>query len=218
MNPEAAQAVSAGSASVGGLLWTVILVAVALFLVVEAGVALVALKPGTPSLLPVSRRGRWAAIAWLALPAAILVGLTLWSAHVLSGEARLGNAAPDLTVSVSGKRYVWTIRYQDRGREVMSLNQLHLPLGKVARLKLRAEDVAHGFWVPQFRVRETVVPGEEREVYLQPLAAGDFNIVCAELCGDSHYAMRGFVHVESPEAFQAWLEAQPSETVATKDR
>jgi cytochrome c oxidase subunit 2 len=75
---------------------------------------------------------------------------------------------------------------------------------------LRSLDVLHDFYVPQFRAKMDMVPGMVTYFWLTPTRAGTFEILCAELCGVAHYAMRGYVVVEDESAFQAWLQEQPT--------
>lgn len=182
------------------------------FVLVEAAVAWQAFRrrPDAPGPLKSFSRRRVEA-AWMLTPALILVSLLLWTSNVLGRDVRNVPSDPDLTVRVTAHQYYWQLRYEIPGadgktREVeVAPNQLHLPEGKVARIELSSADVVHGFWVPQFSIKETAIPGSTHEIWMKPGETGAFNIVCAELCGNSHYAMRGFVHVESPEAFEKWL-------------
>ena len=82
---------------------------------------------------------------------------------------------------------------------------MHLPVGQVALIHLTSKYVIHSFFVPQFRIKRDAVPGLDGRIWLQPTKAASIEIVCAELCGLGHYRMRGFLTLESPEAFQQWL-------------
>lgn len=194
-------------------LWSWILAGVAGFLVVEAGVVWAAVRWRAEKDGASSRRAL--EIAWLATPAVILLGLVAWSASVLGSDVRAAGAGekPALTVHVTGMMFRWEIRHEIAGADgqittIETLNQLHLPAGKTAEIVIESGDVAHTFWVPQFRIKQDAVPGARHVVRIRPMETGEFNIVCAELCGNSHYAMRGFVHVESAEKFEAWTRAQ----------
>jgi cytochrome c oxidase subunit 2 len=88
-------------------------------------------------------------------------------------------------------------------------NELHLPLGKPIKVALRSKDVLHDFFVPEFRAKMDLVPGTVTYFWLTPTKLGKFDVLCAELCGTGHHAMRGTVVVETPAKFNAWLAQQP---------
>jgi cytochrome c oxidase subunit 2 len=70
---------------------------------------------------------------------------------------------------------------------------------------MKALDVIHAFWVPQFRLKQDVIPGQPTLLSFTPTRAGQYPIVCAELCGPYHGGMRSTVVVEEPESFAAWV-------------
>ncbi|MGI9305125.1 MAG: c-type cytochrome, partial [Gammaproteobacteria bacterium] len=78
------------------------------------------------------------------------------------------------------------------------------------KLWLRSKDVLHNFTVPQFRVKMDLVPGMVPYMWFTPTRTGKFDILCEELCGVAHYAMRGKFVVEEQSEFDAWLAAQPT--------
>jgi cytochrome c oxidase subunit 2 len=88
---------------------------------------------------------------------------------------------------------------------VIEVDDLHLPIGKPVKLLLRSIDVLHSFYVPEFRTKMDLVPGMVSYVWFIPTRTGTFEILCAELCGQAHYAMRGKVVVEQENEYQAWL-------------
>jgi cytochrome c oxidase subunit 2 len=87
---------------------------------------------------------------------------------------------------------------------------LHLPLEQPAHILLRSTDVLHNYTVPQFRVKMDLVPGMVTYQWLTPTVAGTYEVLCEELCGVGHFAMRSKVVVESPDDFDAWIDAQPT--------
>lgn len=89
-------------------------------------------------------------------------------------------------------------------------DDLHLPLDKPVKVLLRSIDVLHDFYVPQFRAKMDMVPGMITFFWLTPTRTETFDILCFELCGTGHYAMRGSVVVEEESAYQAWLQEQPT--------
>lgn len=89
-------------------------------------------------------------------------------------------------------------------------NEVHLPLNKPVLVLARSHDVLHDFFVPQFRARMNIVPGQVSSFWFTPTKAGRYESMCAQLCGMGHPAMRGYVVVEDEAAFNAWLKAQPT--------
>jgi cytochrome c oxidase subunit 2 len=93
---------------------------------------------------------------------------------------------------------------------VIANPELHLPLGKPIKLLLRSKDVLHNFSVAQIRVKMDLVPGLVTHAWFTPTRAGTFDLLCEELCGIAHFAMRGRMVVEDEGTFQAWLTRQPT--------
>ncbi len=87
---------------------------------------------------------------------------------------------------------------------------LHIPLGEPVLFWLRSKDVLHNFTVAQFRVKMDMVPGSVSYMWLEPTKVGEYEVLCEELCGIAHHAMRGRVVVDEPEDFQAWVDSQPT--------
>jgi len=88
--------------------------------------------------------------------------------------------------------------------------ELHLPLNEPVKVLLRSKDVLHNFTVPQMRVKMDMVPGMVTYLWFEPTRTGEFEIMCEELCGLAHFAMRGRVVVDEAEDFQTWQEQQPT--------
>jgi cytochrome c oxidase subunit 2 len=93
---------------------------------------------------------------------------------------------------------------------LISSPELHLPIGKPVKALLRSIDVLHNFAVPQFRAKMDLVPGSVTYIWFTPTQTGKFDLLCNELCGVGHYAMRGKVVVEEDGAFQTWLTSHPT--------
>ncbi|MFH0350721.1 MAG: c-type cytochrome [Chromatiales bacterium] len=93
---------------------------------------------------------------------------------------------------------------------LIASNELHLPIDKPVKVLLRSTDVLHNFAVPQFRVKMDLVPGMVPYMWFTPTRTGKFEILCEELCGIGHFAMRGSVVVEEQTAFHTWLSSHPT--------
>ena len=86
--------------------------------------------------------------------------------------------------------------------------ELHVPLGQPVKLLLRSKDVLHNFSIAQIRVKMDMVPGLVTYVWFTPTRTGSFDLLCEELCGIGHFAMRGRLVVDEPAEYQAWLDRQ----------
>jgi cytochrome c oxidase subunit 2 len=75
---------------------------------------------------------------------------------------------------------------------------------------LRAIDVVHDFYVPEFRAKMDMIPGSVTYYWFTPTRTGTFEVLCAELCGVGHPQMRGTVVVDTEADYQAWLQQQPT--------
>ena len=151
-----------------------------------------------------------AEIIWTVVPALIVVYLAFASQRVWSHIQ--GPPPPhQAEVEVKAEQFAWNVRYAGADGQfgtdddVETINQLHLPVNQVVLVHLTSKDVIHSFFLPQFRLKRDAVPGLTGRVWLQATKTGNFEIVCAELCGLGHYRMRGFLTIESLEEFQQWL-------------
>ncbi len=99
-----------------------------------------------------------------------------------------------------------------KGRDdvLVSEPELHLPINKPVKLLLRSKDVLHDFAVAQFRVKMDMVPGMVTYMWLTPTKKGEYEILCEELCGIAHFAMRGRVVVDDEDAYRTWLAGNPT--------
>jgi cytochrome c oxidase subunit 2 len=88
--------------------------------------------------------------------------------------------------------------------------EVHLPLDKPVKVLLRSNDVLHNFSIAQIRVKMDLVPGLVTHAWFTPTRAGRYDLLCEELCGVGHFAMRGRMVVEDEPAYQAWLAKQPT--------
>ncbi len=150
-------------------------------------------------------------IIWTIVPAAMLVFLAIASRNVWN-EIKGSVPQTDEVVTVTGSQFNWEIRYKGRdGKfdtqdDVVTDNEMRVPVGKPVRIRLRSEDVIHGFFLPHFRLKQDAVPGLTIEVWIEATRTGEFEIACAELCGFGHTTMRGIVMVLEEGEFRDWLE------------
>ena len=90
--------------------------------------------------------------------------------------------------------------------DIVTVNELHLPVDRSVTINLTTKDVIHSFGVPQLRIKQDIIPGLNIPIWFTPNVSGEYEIACAQLCGISHYRMRGFVTVEPQAEVDAWLQ------------
>ncbi|MEB3326958.1 MAG: cytochrome c oxidase subunit II [Synechococcus sp.] len=107
-----------------------------------------------------------------------------------------------LPVEVTAMQFAFIFHYPDAN---ITTGELHVPAGQSVELHMEAKDVIHAFWVPQFRLKQDIIPGQPTVLSFTATKAGSYPIVCAELCGPYHGGMRSSVVVHDPDAYNAWL-------------
>jgi cytochrome c oxidase subunit 2 len=149
-------------------------------------------------------------IAWTAVPAALVIAIGIVSAVVLSRNGDAGNQP--LEVQAIGQQFTWKFVYTDYDNrqtgDPVQTGELVLPVGQEARFTMTAVDVIHSFWVPNFGQKQDAVPGIETTILVTPKQTGEFEVVCTELCGFGHAAMRAKARVVTQAEFDQWLEEE----------
>jgi cytochrome c oxidase subunit 2 len=129
-------------------------------------------------------------------------GERIWGGIANAAIAEGAPLIPPLTVDVTAMQFAFLFHYPDG--DVIS-GELHVPVGRPVQLNMKANDVIHAFWVPQFRLKQDVIPGQPTLLSFTATRPGSYPIVCAELCGPYHGGMRSTVVVHEDDAFETWL-------------
>jgi len=115
-------------------------------------------------------------------------------------------------VQVLPQQFAWNFRYAGPDGEfgtnddiVPSQNHMHVPINTPVVVQIASWDVIHSFYLPNFRIKQDATPGMITALWFQATETGIFDIACAELCGNGHYKMKGYLTVESQDDFEAWL-------------
>lgn len=148
-------------------------------------------------------------ITWTVIPAIVFVSLSFMS---VSSWGKIKAHAPpaDITVHVTAKQFNWEILYPgpdgqfDTADDYRIDNDMHVPVNKVVHVVLKSKDVIHSFFLPNLRLKQDAVPGREILAWFEATKPGKYELPCAELCGFGHSGMRGWLYVDSPEAYAEW--------------
>lgn len=143
-------------------------------------------------------------IGWTSAITFLAIFIFWW---FVGGIEIVPRAAPNpLEIHVLAKQWMWKAEHADGAREI---DALHLPLGRQVRLIMTSDDVIHSFYMPEFRLKQDVLPGRDTELIFTPTAVGTFHLFCAEYCGTQHSHMTGQIVVMSGPDYSAWLKRQP---------
>ncbi len=150
-------------------------------------------------------------LAWTVIPILIVVVLFLATARVIHAIQDAPKPVAALEVTAIGHQFWWEFRYPALG--VVTANELHIPVSDPDHptptfLKLLSADTDHSFWVPQLAGKTDLIPNRINEMWMDPHSTGIFLGQCAQYCGTQHAKMLLRVSVDSPEAFQVWIDAQ----------
>ncbi len=147
-------------------------------------------------------------IAWTVIPTVTVIIFGVYAITILGRI--LAPSADEMTVHVTGRQWSWSFNYpelENRGN-----GELILPVNRRIVLNMESEDVLHDFWVPEFRVKQDLVPGRVTVLRFTPTEVGEYKLRCAEICGLQHSTMLADVTVVSQadwEAFQDELLGRP---------
>jgi cytochrome c oxidase subunit 2 len=119
-----------------------------------------------------------------------------------------------MDVYVMGKKWMWKFAYPDGPN---AIGTIHVPANRPVRLLMTSRDVIHSFYVPDFRIKQDVLPGRYTETWFEATKPGRYQILCAEYCGTWHSQMWGEVVVMPPPEFDAWMAEQKAGLAARVD-
>ena len=147
-------------------------------------------------------------VIWTIVPAVICVMLALMSRR-LWADIKQNMPPGAMQIGIEAEQFAWNIHYPGpdgkifTADDVVTFNQLHVPVGKPVVVTLRSKDVIHSFFLNEFRVKQDAVPGMTTKIWFEGTTVGHWEIACAELCGLGHYRMKGFITVDAPEEFRS---------------
>jgi cytochrome c oxidase subunit II len=149
-------------------------------------------------------------IVWTLIPTLLVTAIGIYSAVVLSQNDKLGKNV--FNVDVTAQQFAWSFSYPEAHN--LTTGVLRLPVNRSVELHLKALDVIHSFWVPEFGQKQDTVPGLGTSLHITPDKVGTYDIICTELCGLGHATMRSQVIVMTDAAFDKWLKSQTKATTS----
>lgn len=126
-------------------------------------------------------------------------------------------------VQVLAQQWAWNFRSPGTDGEfgtaddIVTINEFTVPKDRAVSLQLTSKDVIHSLSLPEMRMKRDANPGAINETWFRAIKAGDFTILCQELCGYAHYQMYGKLTVLEPELFDEWEDEASRLAVAGYD-
>lgn len=129
-----------------------------------------------------------------------------WTFHYAGKDNMVGMTSHE---RLSGSNPVGIVKEDPNGADdFVSVNELVLPRGRPVVIQVTSKDVIHGLAITPMFIQQDAIPGSEIPMWFVPEKEGEWNIVCAQLCGAGHAQMVAFVKVVSPEEYDEWYAAQ----------
>ncbi|MBV7337911.1 cytochrome c oxidase subunit II [Chloroflexi bacterium TSY] len=159
-----------------------------------------------------SHGNRQVEILWTVVPGIMLFGLAIYQYDAWTNiKIDLPPVEESVVLRLEAEQFEWYAFYPGPDGELNTdddleapVNTVHVPVNKPVIVYLTARDILHSFFVPVLRVKQDAVPGTTIPVWFEATKTGEYEIVCAEVCGLGHYRMRGFLTIESEDEFAAW--------------
>lgn len=139
-------------------------------------------------------------IGWSVIPLGIFMVIFVWGA-VLFFQLRTP-PRDSAEIYVVGKQWMWKLEHMEGISEV---DELHVPVDRDIKLIMTSQDVIHSFFIPEFRIKQDVLPGRYTTLWFRATQVGTYHLLCTQYCGTNHSGMIGTVYVMKPQEYQAWL-------------
>lgn len=129
-----------------------------------------------------------------------------------------------IKVQVLAQQWAWNFRYAGKDGEfntaddVVQLNNLVVPVGKRVMMQMTSKDVIHALYIPNVRLKADLIPGRYSKLWFDANIPGNYEIACAEMCGNHHYLMKAQLSVLSAENYERWLKESQEMAIATNDQ
>lgn len=145
-------------------------------------------------------------------------GLTLADGvQTASVTKRLPPNGKSLNIEVNGQQYVWRYTYNGDGdgntlNDPFAYEEMVVPTNTTVTLDIRAQDVAHSWWIPALGGKFDAVPGYTNHTWFKISKPGVYTGQCAELCGRNHANMTARVRAVPPAEYEQWIATQKTAT------
>ena len=197
------------------LFWFVHLASLALVIGIVVAVIYFIIKYRRKSendVTPVITHNNKLEVTWSVIPLILCLILFGWGFQTYLDMSTVPDDAYE--VNVTAQKWLWRFDYNTGAS---TTGELHVPAGRPVKLVMQSQDVIHSFYVPDFRIKQDVVPGRYTQVWFKAREPGESIVYCTEYCGTDHSNMLAKVIVHEPDEFQAWLEESQAPSSKPQD-
>lgn len=153
-------------------------------------------------------------VTWTVLPSILLVVLVILSLRVWTDEQ--ATHKDDLRLDVRGFQFGWSFALPQYGITFnKALSTVVLPVNRPVHVYEHSNDVIHSFWVPEFRIKQDMVPGIHTDERFTPVRIGTYRVICTEFCGTQHSAMFTKIKVVGQSEFYNFVRKNGGKNVPT---
>jgi cytochrome c oxidase subunit 2 len=140
-------------------------------------------------------------VAWTVIPALILLVIAVPTISTIFASDAIPPSASQ-HIEVIGHQWWWEFRYKELN--IVTANELHLPIDQTAVFELHSNDVIHSFWIPKMGGKMDIIPARDNHMWFTPKETGEFYGQCVEFCGFQHANMKLRLFVDSTDDFNRW--------------
>jgi len=160
-------------------------------------------KREEPAETPYITGNHWLEAIWIVIPSLVVLVIFFYGYAVFHD---IRTPPPDaVEIQVTARQWLYQFTYPD-GRS--AINEVRVPVGKPVKFLMKSADVLHGFYLPDFRVKQDILPGSYTYLWVQPEKEGRYDIFCTQYCGTGHSTMRAMLIVMSPEEYEHWAKQE----------
>jgi len=206
------------------LFWWILIGGLIVFVLVEAALiyAIIKFRVKNESDIPVQTHGNHRLeIIWTVIPAIFLIIIMVPTINTLFYMYEAPKTTrPEHTLEAIGHQWWFEFRYPDPSnseKEIVTANEVYIPVGYPIAINLESVDVIHSFWVPKLAGKTDMVPSEGNYMWFEADEPGEYYGQCAEYCGTSHANMKFKVIAVPENEFNSWLIAQSNPAIESSD-
>jgi len=204
--------------SIADLYWIMFVAAVIVLAIVDGGIIYAGIKfRERPGHVAKQFHGQnFLELTWTVIPTLMVVSFSVLSWQKLDFINNTRSSDVGMVIQAQGQQWTWNFTYPHEDRFKLSdgktyltgVEELHIPVGTKVRIELSSKDVIHSFKIIAMRVTQDAIPGMSIPIWFKPTTNGVFLINCAQLCGNSHYYMKGQFHVVPQAKYDEFVAAK----------